>query len=215
MSPSTKKSAVPETLITRFLFEVGTVRKLPRMHRQTLLTDDISDTIASHSYRVAIIGWFLAKQEKVDPYKVVMMCLLHDIGEARTGDHNWIHKRYVKIFDEEIIKEQLGGLPFDDFYQLASEYHARESQESIIAKDADLIDQILLLREYEWQGNREAEIWLYGNKRKVSSRRPSHKHATLEQMKKLRSASAIKLGKTIYAEVPSSWWTNLWTSKNR
>ncbi|MDP4020918.1 MAG: HD domain-containing protein, partial [Candidatus Adlerbacteria bacterium] len=84
--------------IVNFFFEVGTMRRLPRIHRQTLLVDDVTDTIASHSYRVALIGWHLAKMEKVDPYKVVMMCLLHDVGEARTGDHNWVHKRYIKVF---------------------------------------------------------------------------------------------------------------------
>ena len=94
--------------IVNFLYEIGTMRKLMRMHRQVLLTDDMSDSIASHSYRVAMISWFLAKQEGVDLYKTVMMSLLHDMGEVRSNDHNWVHKKYVKIFEEEIDKDQLG-----------------------------------------------------------------------------------------------------------
>lgn len=39
-----------------FLFELGTMRKVLRMHRQTLLTDDMSDNIATHSLRVTMIG---------------------------------------------------------------------------------------------------------------------------------------------------------------
>jgi len=70
--------------ITHFLYEIGTLRKIARSHNQALLTSDISDNIASHSYRVTNIGWFLAKLEKVDPHKVVMMCLLHDTPETRT-----------------------------------------------------------------------------------------------------------------------------------
>jgi 5'-deoxynucleotidase YfbR-like HD superfamily hydrolase len=54
--------------IVNFLYEIGTMRKLMRIHRQVLLTDDASDSIASHSYRVAIISWFLAKEEGSDPY---------------------------------------------------------------------------------------------------------------------------------------------------
>ena len=80
-----------EQKIVQFLYEMGTMRKLPRIHRQTFLTDDMSDNIATHSYRVAIIGWFLAKMEGADPYKVVMMCLAHDMPEVRSNDHNWIH----------------------------------------------------------------------------------------------------------------------------
>lgn len=214
-SKKRKVSVTGEMSIARFLFEIGTMRKLPRMHRQTLLTDDMSDTIASHSYRVAMIGWFLAKEEGADPYKVVMMCLLHDVGEARTGDHNWIHKRYVKIFDREILEEQLGSLPYPELFEMALEYDARESKEAKLAKEADLLDQLLLLREYEWQGNREAELWLYGNKRQRTPKGVALKRPQLEQLKKLKTKTAKRLGKAMYQENPSSWWSGLWTSKNR
>lgn len=46
-----------EKRIANFLYELGTMRKLMRAHRQVLLTDDMSDSIASHSYRVAMIAW--------------------------------------------------------------------------------------------------------------------------------------------------------------
>lgn len=191
--------------LANFFFEVGTMRKLPRMHRQTLLTDDTSDTIASHSFRVAMIGWFLAKKEGADPYKTVMMCLLHDMAEARTGDHNWIHKRYVKIYENEVNNEQLGTLPYDDLKALIDEYELRESREAIITKQADLLDQVLLLREYEWQGNKEASIWLHGKGDQQGN----------EQLKKLTLDSARELGQAIYTTSPSEWWDNLWTSQNR
>lgn len=191
--------------ITQFLFEVGTMRKLIRAHRQVLLTDDLSDSIASHSYRVAVIGWFLAKEENVDPYKTVMMCLLHDMGEARSNDHNWVHKKYTKVFDEEIDQEQLGTLPYPDLKGFVDEYAKRESNESIIAKDADLLDQVLLLREYEWQGNKEASIWLHGKSGDKAN----------AQLSRLQSESAKSLGEAIYKEDPSSWWDYLWTPENR
>ncbi|MBC7836861.1 HD domain-containing protein [Acetobacteraceae bacterium] len=191
--------------LANFFFEVGTLRKLPRIHRQTLLTDDTSDTIASHSYRVAIIAWHLAKMEKADPYKAIMMALFHDMAEARSGDHNWVHKRYIKIFEDEITKEQLGTLPFKDLEEFVEEYNVRKSKESIIAKQADLLDQILLLREYEWQGNKEAALWLHQAGKKEGRAR----------LKKFTLASARKLGESIYKTAPSQWWENLWTSKNR
>jgi putative hydrolase of HD superfamily len=200
-----KKKQNIHNRLANFFFEVGTMRKLPRMHRQTLLTDDVSDTIASHSYRTAIIAWFLAKEEKADPYKAVMMALIHDMGEARTGDHNWVHKRYIKIFDEEIKKEQLGSLPFSDLNDIAEEYHARKSKESIIAKQADILDQLLLLREYEWQGNKEAMLWLYGTGTKEGRSR----------LKRLTLKSSRRLGNAIYKVKPSEWWEKLWTSRNR
>ena len=111
----------------------------------------------------------------------------------------------MKIFDEEIIKDQLGGLPFDDLRELSKEYEVRESKESIIAKDADLIDQVLLLREYEWQGNREASIWLRGKGEEKGNK----------QVKKLNTDSAKQIAESIYDKDPSEWWNNNWTDKNR
>ncbi len=188
-----------------FFFEVGTMRKLQRIHRQTLLVEDSSDTIASHSYRVTLIGWHLAKLAGADPYKVVMMCLTHDLSEIRSNDHNWVHKRYVKIYEDEIAKDQLGTLPFTELLDISNEYNARESLESLLAKDADIIDQILLLREYEWQGSREARIMLDG-KRNESDARP---------LDRLKTDVAKALGATLYDRSPSEWWKELSTGENR
>lgn len=193
-----------EKRIADFLFEVGTMRKLIRAHRQLLLTDDLSDSIASHSYRVAIIGWFLAKTEKADPYKTTMMCLLHDMGEVRSNDRNWLQKRYVKVFDDEIDREQLESLPYKDLGNFIDEYAKRKSKESVLAKDADYIDQILLLREYAWQGNKEADLWLRGKRGKGNA-----------QFKRLKSASAKKIGRAILKQSPSNWWNSAWTPENR
>ncbi len=194
-----------DSRLADFLFELGTMRKVLRMHRQTLLTDDMSDNIATHSLRVTMIGWLLAKKENADLYKVVMMCLLHDLGEIRSNDHNWINKRYMKVHDEEIIEEQLGTLPFPELKEIAQEYEERKTKEAIIAKDADLLDQVLLLKEYEWQGNKEAAVWLHGKGDDVGN----------AQLKRLQLDSSRELGEAIYGRNPSDWWNNLWTSENR
>ncbi len=164
----------------------------------------MSDNNATHSYRVALIGWLLAKEEGADPYQVVMMCLLHDLHETRSGDHNWVHKRYVKVFEDEIMAEQLAGLP-GELTEFAREYEERKTKASIVAKDADLIDQILLLREYEWQGNYEAARWLGGKGKERGN----------AQMNRLALASSKRLAKAILKRDPSDWWNELWTSKNR
>lgn len=189
-----------------FLFEVGTMRRLQRIHRQTLIVDDSSDTIASHSYRVTLIGWHLAKLAGADPYKVVMMCLTHDLGEIRANDHNWVHKRYVKIYEDEIRKDQLGTLPFTELLDIAEEYEDRQSLESTLAKDADIIDQILLLREYEWQGNVEARRWLDGKQGEREGSRP---------IDRIVNKEARALAETLYERSPSDWWKDLWTGENR
>ncbi len=192
--------------IVNFLFEIGTMKKLPRIHQQMLLSQDLSDNIATHSYRVAMIAWFLAKMEETDPYQTVMMALLHDINEIRSGDHNYVHKKYVKIFEKEISKEQLGELPFLDLLRIKKKYSKKKSKEAIVAKDADLLDQILLLKEYSHQGVKEAKIWLEGK---------GNKEQINVQYKNLQTESGKKLGRAIMRGRVSEWWEDIWTSKSR
>lgn len=113
----------------------------------------------------------------------------------------------MKVYEDEIIKEQFGELPDPELSELVSEYDARESTEAVVAKDADLLDQVLLLREYEWQGNKEAVLWLRGKRGETDDQNA--------QLKKLQTESARALGAAILARAPSDWWNELWTSSNR
>ncbi len=190
--------------LVSFFFEIGNLRKIIRAHQQTLLSFDLSDTIASHSFRVTFIGYFLAKEMKADVDRVLKMCLLHDLEEARSSDHNWVHKKYVKVFDEEIRRDQFRGLPgFHELTKLGREYEARKTLEAKIAKDADLLDEIFLLREYAWQGNKEAQTWLKGSK------------IENEQEKMMSTKLAKKLAREAKKQAPSFWWRNIWTAKRR
>ena len=190
--------------IVSFIFEIGSLRKTIRAHQQPLLSFDLSDTIASHSFRVAIIGMLIAQELKADTTKIIKMGLLHDLEEARSADHNWIHKHYVKVYDEEITNDQFKILPnSNEFIQLLKEYNERQTLESKIAKDADLLEEIFLLREYAWQGNKEAEIWLKST------------NEDNEQQKRLFTVPAKRIAKETKKQAPSDWWKNIWSADRR
>lgn len=172
------------------------------MHRQTLLSDDGSDTIASHSFRVTHIGYQLARLAKADSSKVVLMCLFHDIEETRAGDQNWVNKRYVKVDHALISQEQLQGwMPDEEIVEIMDEYEQRESLESHLAKDADTLDQFLLLKEYAHTGNQEAKIWLSGDYNGKKDR--------------LYTDIAKEMFDQIMESSPSQWRQHLWTAKRR
>lgn len=191
--------------IANLAYEIGSLRRIPRSHRQTLMVNDTADNIGSHSHRVACIAFILAKMEGVDPYKTAMMALFHDVPEVRSGDQNWVHKRYVKVDEQDIINDQFGNLPFSDIGDFLFEYHERQSLESLVAKDADLIDQVLLLKEYEWQGNKEATVWLGGKKQGNENR----------QISNIKTQSGKHLVQVILNTSPSVWWEEIWTDKNK
>lgn len=175
--------------IANFLFEIGTLRKIARSHRQRFLTDDLSDNIASHSFRVATIGYFLACKEEIDILKVVTMCLFHDVPETRSGDLNWIHKKYVKVNETKIITDQLQHINNETIKNILFEYNERKTLESKVAKDADNLDQAFLIREYACIGNKIAAIWEQGQTQKSM----------------LFTESAKKLYEAMYEITPNTW----------
>jgi len=192
--------------LANFFYEIGNLRKVLRAHQQTLLAHDPTDNIASHSFRCALIGYFLAKELKADSDKVLKMCLLHDIEEIRSGDMNWLNKKYVKVFETEIREDQLKNLPHNkEFLELSEEYNQRKTKEAKIAKDADLLDQVLLLKEYAWQGNNEAKLWLHEGKR----------NDKCQQIKLMHFNLTKKIAEKAKSQKPSDWWKNAWTSKRR
>lgn len=152
-----------------FLFEVGMLKKTPRTGYQFLGSG--GESVADHSFRTAVIGYVLASQEPgADSNKVVLMCLFHDFPEARTGDHNYVNKKYVKTDEERAVQDQVRGLSFgDEIVDLFQEFNGCDTLEAHLAKDADQLDLILELKEQLDSGNPNAKDWLsYAVKRIIT-----------------------------------------------
>lgn len=172
--------------IVNFFFEVASLRRLTRSHRQAI--SEVNDNISDHSFRVAVIGMMLAELEKCDANKVLKMCLFHDLPEARTGDANFVNQQYLKIYEEDALKDQMDNLPIaDEVMDLFKEYEKQETKEAILAKDADKLDQMILQQEYFYKDKENRIIW--------------HNHT----LKSLKSETAKKLADNIMVTNPLDW----------
>lgn len=59
---------------------------------------------------------------------------------------------YVSVNEEKLLHDQLESLTEDnESMEIMKEYHKRDSIEAYLAKDADKIDQMLLVKEYAKQ----------------------------------------------------------------
>jgi len=172
--------------IVNFLYEVGTAKNIVRSHRQVL--KNANDTIAAHSFRTAIIGLILAELENANEDKVLKMCLLHDLAELRTGDANFINKYYRVEDEEKAIQDQwkdiVGGKKVTS---LLKEYNKRKSKEAIVAKDADILDQIFLQKEYLSQRPYDFKKW----------------HTYHE--KRLKTKSALQIARLVFKTESMDW----------
>lgn len=184
--------------ITNFLFEVGMLKKTPRTGYQFLGSGQ--ESVAEHSFRTAIIGYILSlEEETADTDKTVLMCLFHDLHEARTGDHNYVNKQYVTVDEESAVHDLAEEIPFgDQIISITDEFNAAESIESKISKDADQLDLILELKEQKDLGNRYAEEWLH------------------YAVQRIVTESGKKMAQEILTTDSTEWWfekkTDLWVN---
>ena len=184
-----------------FLFEAGMLKKTPRTGFQFLGSG--AESVADHSFRTTLLGYVLATMENgADIDKTVRMCLFHDLPEARTGDHNYVNKKYVAVNEEKTILDQTRDLPFGkDIVNLTHEFNAVNTLEARIAKDADQLDLILELKVQLDSGNPNAKEWL------------------VYALKRLCTDSGKALGREIMASKSDAWWfdkdTDWWVNGSR
>lgn len=155
--------------MVNFLFEAGMLKKIPRSGYPFLGTG--KESVAEHTFRVAVIAYVLAKNEpKADAEKVVLMSLFHDLHEARTGDHNYVNKNYVTSNEAKAVHDSTRKLPFGhEIASLIDEFNSCETLEAKLSRDADQLDFILELKRQKDLGNKYAEEWMtYAIKRLIT-----------------------------------------------
>jgi len=174
--------------IANFLFETGMLKRTPRSGLQFLGSG--KESVAEHSFRTIMIGYTLSKMvPKVDEKRVLKMTLLHDILESRTGDLNYVNKKYLKVDEEKALNELANSLPFgEELKELIKEFQEKRTQESLIANDSDQLELILMLKEYGDLGNKYTKDWISF------------------ALKRLHTPQAKKLAEAILATDSAEWW---------
>ncbi|MGW8185145.1 MAG: HD domain-containing protein [Candidatus Moraniibacteriota bacterium] len=139
--------------IVNFIFELNQLKKQKTSGWKLAgIETTISD--ADHTLRAAQIGYILAVMEKCEnPEKVATILVVHENGEARIGDQNKVSARYYskKEAEKNAFMEQLDGLGDvieNKWQQYFEEFEERKTQEGIIAKDADWLENAFQAKEY-------------------------------------------------------------------
>jgi len=149
-----------------------------------------TESVAEHIFRTAMIGYSLAQLDgQVDAGRVVLMCLFHDVPEARTGDLNYVNKKYVRADEGKAVEDLARTLPFgDDYRALHAEFTEKRTREALLAHDADQLEMILALKEHKDLGNRYADEWYPFS------------------VQRLQTGVARSLAETIWTTDSSRWW---------
>jgi putative hydrolase of HD superfamily len=173
------------------LYEIGSLRNVPRGWRQHLGMDCASDL--EHTMRVVFLALMIGRREgNVDEAKILKMALVHDLPETRVSDHSYVQKVYVTNIDEDgAARDMFQDTCLPDYLEIFREFERRESLEAKIVKDADNLDIDLEFKELEEKGSKIPE-----------KHRPFRE---LIRREKLYTQAARDLWDAIEKSDPSSW----------
>ncbi|MEH0019049.1 MAG: HD domain-containing protein [Desulfobacter sp.] len=148
------------TRLADLLFEARMLKDLNRSGYAFLGSG--KESIAEHSFTTAFICFAMARLEPdINGEKLLAMALVHDIPEARTGDHNYVNKKYNTVDEPGAVAHLTAGVAFgDDIRELIDEFNRGETREARLANDADQLSFILELKKLKDTGATSPESWL-------------------------------------------------------
>lgn len=106
------------------------------------------ESVGEHSWRAALMAFFLRDEfPEADIDKVIRMCLIHDLGEAFTGDiPSFVKTSADEANEDRLLNDWVSSLPAPyaaEMQALYTEMAALETTEAKIYKAIDGLEAII------------------------------------------------------------------------
>ena len=156
-----------------FIDFLAVIEKLKCNTRHSWTSSGRHESVAEHSWRLAVMAMLCAEEySHLDMNKVIKMCLIHDFGEAVTGDI----PSFWKTSDHEreeaaAIQDLLSGLTGsvgEELRALFDEMNDMQTDEAKLYKALDNMEAVLSHNEADistWLPNEYHENLVYGQER--------------------------------------------------
>ena len=182
--------------IADFILEACFLKHIPRSGYQYLGAG--RESVAEHVYCATMIAFVMARLEPhTDAQRLITMCLMHDLCEARMGDLNYVQKNYLQADENRAARDALQGLTFErKIADLLDEFNAGQTLEARIAHDADQLALLVDLKSLEDIGYRTPESWL--------------PHV----QKRLKTKIGRQLAEALATRKWDAWWQKIFIDSN-
>ena len=122
--------------------------KLKDVPRHCYTSGGRRESVAEHSWRIALMAYLVSDEfPEADMDKVIKMCLIHDLGEAFTGDIPVFLKTQAdESREEDLLFAWTASLPepfASDMTALYNEMAERKTLEARIYKAMDSLEAII------------------------------------------------------------------------
>lgn len=122
--------------------------RLKKTDRHCTILPGRQESVADHSWRISLMAMLLAHEfPEADMNKVTRMCLIHDLGEAFTGDIPSFYKTEADVEREDSVLEAwVKTFPEperSEWLALYDEMNALQTTEAKIYKALDKLEAVI------------------------------------------------------------------------
>jgi len=117
------------------------------------------ESVAEHSWRITLMAYFVSDEfPEVDLLKIMKMCLIHDLGEAFTGDIPAFEKTDKDSEKEaDVLGKWVKTLPELFNKEMAELYQEMEEQQTLEARIYKALDKLEALIQHN---ESDIKTWL-------------------------------------------------------
>ena len=155
-------------LILDFFHTTANLKKIPRQGWIDKLSIDKPESVADHTFSMAIMGMIFSDLENHDTEKILKIILLHDLAESITGDMTpeQISKDEKTVLENNTIKKILRDLPPElqkQYSVLWDEYQSNNTKEAKIVHQLDRLEMALQAKIYSNEGYSKEKLHTFFN----------------------------------------------------
>jgi putative hydrolases of HD superfamily len=129
---------------------LGVVEKLKCNTRHSWTSSNRQESVADHSFRLSLMALLLTEEfPDADMSKVIKMCLIHDLGEAVTGDIPSFNKtKEDEQIEDQAIKQLLHMLPSPENNMLTVLFKEMDEMQTVEARLYKALDKLEVMIQH-------------------------------------------------------------------
>lgn len=163
-------------MILDFLKIAANLKKIQRQGWIEKASITNPESVADHTFSMAVIGMMISDLENYDSEKILKMILLHDLAESKIGDYTpeQLDKQRKTYLENNAFNEIVSKLPKEikfQYLEIWKEYQENISSESKIIHQIDRLEMALQAKIYEKEGfpREKLEIFFESAKKDITN----------------------------------------------
>jgi len=127
-----------------------TAERLKDATRHCYTSEGRHESVAEHSWRISLMAYWISDEfPEADMNKVLRMCLIHDLGEAFTGDiPTFLKTSSDEKREDELLAEWVSTLPEPFRGEMASLYKEMSERKTLEARIFKALDSLEALIQH-------------------------------------------------------------------